>query len=482
MIVLKQWAEHPSSPADKSILIEDFTFSFPFLLYSQNDLAWDAFDSDKPHQLKHMHNVANLIRSGHYSSIINPLHACTSNHWLAAKIDLQNKHLLVGDSLVRHSRPIDVSDKDWKGYNRLANKLGATLDSKAYQLPHEVQDDGYSCGDVTFNTIEHAVFPNVAPWDPMYKAALRAEWALFLVTRPGSFFSLEDLGLSADIIQARHDGRRLSHHETVFRPLSAPRSPPSPPAPIATRSSSPSDSVTSSGSSFIFVGSDGDSDDNDGDDSLDELFGAVYGFGTSHTSPSFSPLLTSPITSMLPSSSPPRSSPELEQPHDLKPVPPQLQQHSLPRRINTKASQQTLTQFFKKVSREDAERERLATRAEREEEERERRESIRRQEALRALRRAERTRAKNRLRKQDYRCRQKEKKRLEKEHIEEERLEKEHLKKERLEKERLEMGRIEKERLEKDRSATERELVDAIVIASYASTWTTDKSVDAIQA
>lgn len=46
--------------------------------------------------------------------------------------------------------------------------------------------------------------------------------------------------------------------------------------------------------------------------------------------------------------------------------------------------------------------------------------------------------------------------------------------------ERIEKERLEKERLEKDRSATERELVDAIVIASYASTWTTDKSVDAI--
>ena len=58
------------------------------------------------------------------------------------------------------------------------------------ELLYPFQDDGFSCGACTWNTIERTVWSETAPWCSRYKQLERMEYALFLTTQNGSPYTL----------------------------------------------------------------------------------------------------------------------------------------------------------------------------------------------------------------------------------------------------------------------------------------------------
>lgn len=196
--LLREWSEHSSAPADKSVLVENTDFQFPFTYYADRPNSWQLFgsDDDEATNFQHLVKIANGVRSGAYTSIITVLHARTVNHWFAACVDLVSGQLSIGDSL-DHSNHTIVTAKhalhriDLEGYIRFANVLGVSILPDAGVLPHAHQrHDGYSCAIISLNTVERCVFPNTAPWLEEYKHALRAEYVLLLAAQSGSSFTL----------------------------------------------------------------------------------------------------------------------------------------------------------------------------------------------------------------------------------------------------------------------------------------------------
>lgn len=157
------------------------------------------------------------------------------------------------------------------------------------------------------------------------------------------------------------------------------------------------------------------SDNSDSLDDLDELFSILRTTATEYSGvqPGTAPMLvdngpfssSSTPTSML-SIPPPSSTPtQCTSGHD-SPISRTIR--PLPSRVNAERLQQSiLTAFFPKVTREEAEKVRLATKSERIEVEKDRREGAQRMENLRAIGKKKRTREKERDKKRRYRLRKK---------------------------------------------------------------------------
>lgn len=144
------------------------------------------------------------IRHGTFDTIILLLHVghpphlldveMFDNHYIAAKVNFTNNTIFYGDSL-NHL----LNSRDHQGFDRFAGKLGVQLSSDIQSLHHKIQDDGYSCLDVTCNTIERSLFLKTCPWSPMTKVYERAEWILLLAAVPGSPYCLIRMNVFSSI-------------------------------------------------------------------------------------------------------------------------------------------------------------------------------------------------------------------------------------------------------------------------------------------
>lgn len=175
--------------ARKDIFIDTLNFQIPFLPSIRDSIFWEAFDTDRPGQLSHIHRITDKLRAHEFNSVICPIHDPRNDHYVAVMLDGRSGRLLVGNSLGGLPR-LRIEPEVRYGFQRFSAKLGFSMGSVVGELPREIQGDGYSCGIVTLNTIERAVFPHVRPWAKATKYLERAEFALLLATQLGSQYSL----------------------------------------------------------------------------------------------------------------------------------------------------------------------------------------------------------------------------------------------------------------------------------------------------
>lgn len=141
------------------------------------------------------------------------------NHYAAIKLDFMSKTISYGDSL-----ELVLNDRDRRGFERFASKLDFRFSPATQTLPHEHQDDGYSCLDVTVNTIERGLFTNTRPWAKETKSLERVEWALLLATAIGSpyclviFFSVFNLPVLVSYRVLSYSRLTLVYPRTISRP------------------------------------------------------------------------------------------------------------------------------------------------------------------------------------------------------------------------------------------------------------------------
>lgn len=188
--LLQFWMIHVPG-VRRDIFLDSLDFQNPFIASVHHSISWDAFDDNRPGQLTHLRHIADEIRSGNVTTVICPLHDARLDHYVAARLDIHvdSTKLSIGDSL--NNRPRDAIDKGvHDGFQRFSNKLGRPLSDSLTVLSHSVQRDCYSCGIVTCNTIERAIFPNVRPWSFETKDFERVEFALLLATQLGSRYAL----------------------------------------------------------------------------------------------------------------------------------------------------------------------------------------------------------------------------------------------------------------------------------------------------
>lgn len=187
--MIQVWTtRYPKARTD--IFLDTLNFQVPFTGNIRNSVSWEAFDTDRPGQLAHLRRIADDIRANKFTSVLCPIHDARIDHYFAAFFDASSGQLFIGDSLGGRSfRAMD--DGVYDGFRLFCGKIGrSALGFPVKELPRSIQDDGYSCGIVTCNTIERVVFPNVRPWSPATKELERAEFALLLATQLGSQYGL----------------------------------------------------------------------------------------------------------------------------------------------------------------------------------------------------------------------------------------------------------------------------------------------------
>ncbi|TFY76373.1 hypothetical protein EWM64_g7638 [Hericium alpestre] len=197
MVMFNSWAR--SDPATQSVKFETLDFQYPFL---RDDLDWSLFDMDDPLQLSYLRSVRDSIQAGLFNILICPLHVGDENHFVTARLDLRPPCVLAyGDSL-----DLEIELRDFEGFDQFVDKVeaGTILSSEIKTLSHLVQDDGFSCAVVTWNTCEHVVWPGTQPWQSGVKDFARIEYALLLATHNDSSLTLLDLGLPETFVQDRH--------------------------------------------------------------------------------------------------------------------------------------------------------------------------------------------------------------------------------------------------------------------------------------
>ncbi|KIJ10894.1 hypothetical protein PAXINDRAFT_157495 [Paxillus involutus ATCC 200175] len=106
-----------------------------------------------------------------------PVHV-HGNHWIAVAVDFVDKTIRYGDSLEGSMpKPADFL----KNLQRwLRTRFGSIFVHGKEHLEHGNQQDCYSCGIVTANTIAHAMFGDPL-WQPEGRSKARAEWFVMLV-------------------------------------------------------------------------------------------------------------------------------------------------------------------------------------------------------------------------------------------------------------------------------------------------------------
>ncbi|EIW77672.1 hypothetical protein CONPUDRAFT_156863 [Coniophora puteana RWD-64-598 SS2] len=174
---------------------------YPLYLSILSDSEVGSLRPPDAGHLSHLRNVANQLRTGNIDGVVYPLHDPRHNHYVAALFDARTGELRIGDSCISGALPPDaVHDADLAGYCQFARKLGLDLNPNIAILPHSIQDDPFSCGIVTLNTIERVFFRDIWPWSPHTKHLERIEWALLLATQLGSQYFLDDLNLPDNFI------------------------------------------------------------------------------------------------------------------------------------------------------------------------------------------------------------------------------------------------------------------------------------------
>ncbi|KAI0317238.1 hypothetical protein OF83DRAFT_1172146 [Amylostereum chailletii] len=205
LIVFRMWVANDLSLPHTWVEILDF--QYPFTL-SPSDFDWDHFNEPqhgpRGDPLAHLRSLAKKVEDNHINVIVCPLHSGIQKHYSVAKVDFEKNEVAFGDSLRWAMKP-----RDRKGLTCFFRALHKN-EPQWQSLASSDQDDAYSCGDLTWNTVERTIWPHTRPWQGYGKALECMEYALILATQCNTLYDLADFGLSDDIILARHDGRRAT--------------------------------------------------------------------------------------------------------------------------------------------------------------------------------------------------------------------------------------------------------------------------------
>ncbi|KAF8167513.1 hypothetical protein B0H34DRAFT_854442 [Crassisporium funariophilum] len=104
-----------------------------------------------------LHKYELLVKEDGLQKLYFPVHV-TENHWIVGMVNFKKKSIAFADSLYALNKSSGAPTKfitalqTWLKY-----AFGKQFKSFGNSLDHVVQDDTYSCGIITANTIEHAV-------------------------------------------------------------------------------------------------------------------------------------------------------------------------------------------------------------------------------------------------------------------------------------------------------------------------------------
>ena len=85
------------------------------------------------------------------------VHNIENSHWIAIEVDIAASQIWIGDSLEWNQPCSDLVT----GLNAWLSTMLHKPFKISYDLPHGRQQDTYSCGICSINTIEHHIFPSV---------------------------------------------------------------------------------------------------------------------------------------------------------------------------------------------------------------------------------------------------------------------------------------------------------------------------------
>lgn len=123
---------------------------------------------------------ANRVDEEGVDALYFPIHI-NRNHWIAGEIDFKRNTEPIGDSIRLESSEY-IPHKFHENLRRWTRRaFGKNFTCEGNALQHAIQDDEYSCGIVTANTIEHAIHNNTPLWSPANASASRVDWFIRIV-------------------------------------------------------------------------------------------------------------------------------------------------------------------------------------------------------------------------------------------------------------------------------------------------------------
>ncbi|KAF5341928.1 hypothetical protein D9611_001095 [Ephemerocybe angulata] len=123
---------------------------------------------------------ANRVDEEGVDALYFPIHI-NRNHWIAGEIDFKRNTISYGDSIRLESSEY-IPHKFHENLRRWTRRaFGKNFTCEGNALQHAIQDDEYSCGIVTANTIEHAIHNNTPLWSPANASASRVDWFIRIV-------------------------------------------------------------------------------------------------------------------------------------------------------------------------------------------------------------------------------------------------------------------------------------------------------------
>ncbi|KAF5320335.1 hypothetical protein D9611_011267 [Ephemerocybe angulata] len=123
---------------------------------------------------------ANRVNEEGVDALYFPIHI-NRNHWIAGEIDFKRNTISYGDSIRLESSEY-IPHKFHENLRRWTRRaFGKNFTCEGNALQHALQDDEYSCGIVTANTIEHAIHNDTPLWSPDNASASRVDWFIRIV-------------------------------------------------------------------------------------------------------------------------------------------------------------------------------------------------------------------------------------------------------------------------------------------------------------
>lgn len=132
---------------------------------------WERYDDSK--DLKSIRRISDRIREENVKALIFPT-LVHGNHWVIFEIDFENKIISYGDSTSKNPLRSDLLVIE-----RWLKQIGYPM-FPLRRLKHGHQDDGYSCGVMVWNMVEHRLFSD-ALWTTETKHLLRVSYACRLL-------------------------------------------------------------------------------------------------------------------------------------------------------------------------------------------------------------------------------------------------------------------------------------------------------------
>lgn len=126
------------------------------------------FNSYSQKRAPYEYHIGEKLANGEWSVLYYVLHV-SGSHWIAVSLDIPSKRILYGDSL-----NWKFPDDHREGIQLWLSKHGLGPFQVGI-LPHASQDDSFSCGIVSANTIEHSLLSKPL-WTAKEKDSIRIEW------------------------------------------------------------------------------------------------------------------------------------------------------------------------------------------------------------------------------------------------------------------------------------------------------------------